>query len=200
MLNSIKHVINGNKLYNCLQCEKKTNKELMKYWHDLVETFISNAFFKVSPKTINFKNSLKERIFRNDEFISFANDFTEHLQAVHTMNNSLNEACDTLEDKIGILSLYTDDKVLHDNIDTSLFLTEEFLLKFTEAEMNNVFDENLIHVFNKLINEEKIYVKGIYAAMEYCKNKKNKKKALYIQLYENLLTNKGKVHLKSILE
>lgn len=200
MLNSIKHATNGNKLYNCLQCEKKTNKELMKYWHVLVETFISNAFFKVSPKTINFKNSLKERIFRNDEFISFANDFTKHLQAVHTMNNSLNEACDTLEDKIGILSLYTDDKVLHDNIDTSLFLTEEFLLKFTEAEMNNIFDENLIHVFNKLINEEKIYVKGIYAAMDYCKNKKNKNKAIYIQLYDNLLTDRGKEYFRSVVE
>lgn len=82
-------------------------------------------------------------------------------------------------------------------IDKDLFVTNEYLLKFQKYESdNNCSEEQLLQIFNKLINYEKLYVKGLQSSIFYCKNLKTKNKAMYKQIHEYFFTESGRNEIK----
>lgn len=77
------------------------------------------------------------------------------------------------------------------NIDESLFNTSTYKNLFKEelTKLNayNTSNDSKVLLFNTLINEETIYLRGIMDAIDYAKNKKTRSTSIYKQLEKHFL-------------
>ena len=184
MFKTIKHVFNAKKYYN----------ESLKYK-------VKNEQLKVENQLLwdNIFMTLSSLSKIDDKDIS---DMCNHLIAVvHEKRISdFNKVCvnsiTKISDKFNLLtqlkSLHVSSFVDETKIDVNKFKTKEYksyFLKLMDAA--DVNDNELLANFNALLFEEKVYIYGLKHAIKYCKDLKNKNKAMYLQLMDYYFTEDG---------
>ena len=198
MIEYFKHLFNGHKYYTQLIETKNNEKELKKCINEIIYTLFYNKDDFYPFKSINsfdnndtIYNNLKSIINSNENlfykvplFMKIFNSFINNLYKYINYNE---KEIKTIKDHINIKDDLQSKEL---NIDSNLFLTKHYKNKWLlESKSLDLHDSQIL--FNTLINEDKVYAKGIFDSIQYCKLKKNKRNALYVQLKNNYLTENG---------
>jgi len=127
-----------------------------------------------------FNTSMK---FNDDGFIDL---FRKHTNDLFTLIKKLK----TTSEEIILVQPYATNI---DEVDANNFTTQFYQNKFkTFLEKNVASDKEIIQYYNDIKNEDSLYLTGIEDSMSWAKYKKNKNKAIYLQIADSLLTDYGK--------
>ena len=203
MINKLKHMLKGDKYYNEFTIQQ--NKYL--YMRHLMNNTIRYLSDKLKHDSIN-DHSLPDITAR---FFAFCNNDISHDEFLKDYKKCIESIFKQLEEKNKVINLRDNtikalekEIVLMNNknnkyseIDIDEFLTNTYKSKYLESTIySKRSKKQLLNIFNKLLNEEKIYVKGLYDALYYSKKLKTKSKSLYKQLHCYYLTEKGKAEIQ----
>ena len=137
-------------------------------------------------------NTIRHMIYGNHWFKKYqqldelytknVSEYTERIANLATENYELKK----------IINTYIEYPT-YDVVNADLFLTIKYQNKMKEViENKKLSDDKILIMFNKLIDEEKKYLEGIFDCIKYARYRKNKGSALHKQLAHNFLTELGK--------
>ena len=196
MIMNLKDCINGPKYHQLLINEKHKNKKLIELIQEIVEHVNNN------PKKVVFDFNKYSNLLKNVvDYEKFITAFKSVINKLYDQVTNNEQIILDKNDKILILEerlSHYEPSAKYKEVDSKHFLTRQYKYKFEECISSLSYTEKeLVEIFNTLINEDSIYIKGLYSAIDYCKNLKNKKKAMYVQLQDYYLTDNGKQQLKN---
>lgn len=119
-----------------------------------------------------------------------------HEKRISDFNRICVNSITKISDKFNLLtklkSLHVSSFVDETKIDVNKFKTKEYKSYFLKLmDASDVNDDELLANFNSLLFEEKVYIYGLKHAIKYCKDLKNKNKAMYLQLMDYYFTEDG---------